>query len=75
MYIIPETVDVGLLNDQDWPSPEHRQVAQNFALCNSNVNTIDKMIAICQAIIKIPQEKIRTITVAECREVYAVPFI
>ncbi len=73
MYIFPEMIELGLLDGQEWPSKEHKTVAQNLALCNSQVTTKDHLIDICQAIIKIPNDRIRTITFAECRDEFQVP--
>lgn len=73
MYIFPEMIDMGLAEGQTWPSPEHRVVAQNLGLCNPDVRERDRLTEICQGVIKIPQDRIKTVTPVQCREEFHIP--
>lgn len=62
MYMILDMIDMGLQNGQSWTSPEHRQVAQNLAICNPNVKELDVLIQIVQVVLTVPTNLIKTIT-------------
>lgn len=68
-------IDMGLKENQKWPTKAHRKVAQHIGLCNSRVVTRDSLIEICQAVIAIPKDKIKTVTIMDCAVEFKVPFI
>lgn len=63
MYIFPEMIDLGLPDDGslEFPSEDHRAVAQALALGNPNVTTRDQLAFIVREVCNIPVEKIRTV--------------
>ena len=65
MYMLEEMIDLGLEDGQKWPSPAHRIVAANLALCNPQVTSRDTLTSIVQKVRKIPKSKIKTVTHAE----------
>lgn len=75
MYIHPEMVDMGLEDGQEWPSSDHRFVAQNLALCNSAVCTREALTEVVQAVIAIPSDRIKSVTLNDCRYEFHVPYI
>lgn len=58
-----------------WKSPEHRTVAINLAICNPKVNSLDKLTEVCEAVNNIPQDRIKTGTVADCITDFQVPYL
>ena len=62
MYIFPEMIDMGLQEGQEWPTEYHKIVAQNVLLCNETITTRDALTQGVQNILKIPEDKIKTIT-------------
>lgn len=62
MYGFPEMINMGLKNDQEWPSEAYQVVAVNLLICNPNINTIDKLTEGVQKVLNIPEDKIKTIT-------------
>lgn len=75
MYILPEMIDMGLEEGQEWPSEAHKAVAKALGLSNRLVTTKDHLTEIVQAVIKIPQDRIEYVTADECRTEFEVPFI
>lgn len=61
MYIVSKMIDMGLLENQQWPSQAHKRVAKTIALGNPNVKERDKLTDIVQAVIKVPKDKIKKI--------------
>ncbi len=51
MYIFPEMIDMGLKDDQSWPSDQHKGLAQTLYLCNPNITTRDHLTHNVQSII------------------------
>ena len=66
MYIMDDMVDIGLPKGTEWPEESaYRIVAQNILLANPNVSTADQLQTGVKNILKIPIDKIQTITVNE----------
>lgn len=65
MYLLDDMIEMGLKKGQKWPSPEHRLIACNVALCNPMVKDRGTLIEIVQKIRDIPQDKIKTVTFAD----------
>jgi hypothetical protein len=65
MYMIESMIDMGLSEGQDWPTPAHRLVAANLALCNPQVTKRDTLNAIVQKVIAIPKSEIESLTWAD----------
>ena len=75
MYMIEDMIDMGLNEGQEWPSDDHRIVAQNLGLFNSLVVTRNALNEVVQQVCKIPMDRIRTITIIDCATEFEVPYI
>jgi hypothetical protein len=73
MYILPSFINYGLKEGQEWPSEAHQVVAGVVALCNPNVTTRDRLNDIVQAILKIPVDRIETVTYPQLISEFGVP--
>lgn len=66
MYVFEGFVETARKNvGKEWPSDAHRVVAENICLNNPKITTMDGLMEMVDRVIKIPAEKIRTITHAE----------
>lgn len=66
MYVIPSMIDMGLKEGQVWPENEaYKIVASNLALQNPLVTNRDTLTNIVQCVLKIPENEIKTITLAD----------
>jgi hypothetical protein len=65
MYMLDDMIDMGLRDDQKWPSKAHRDVACNLALCNPIVTNRDTLTDIVQKVIAIPKADIKKVTMAD----------
>lgn len=65
MYMLEDMIEMGLLKGQKWPTPQHRVIACNLALCNPMVRTRDDLTAIVQKVRKIPKAKVKTVRWAD----------
>lgn len=65
MYMLDDMIDMGLLSGQKWPSPAHRTVACNLALCNPMVKNRDTLTDIVQKVRNIPKTEIKTMTMSD----------
>jgi hypothetical protein len=61
-------INLGLHDDQTFPTEAHEQVACNLALCNPNIRDRDSLMEVVQYVITIPNEQIETITFGEMPE-------
>ena len=68
MYLIPDMIDMGLSESEDWPTLYHRQVAINLFIGNPNVNTRTELQTGVNKIIKIPNNKIKQITIEDLKD-------
>lgn len=68
MYIIPEMINMGLKEGQEWPNEAYKIVAQNILLGNPRVNTRDVLNDGVQKILSIPEDKIKTVTFSDLPE-------
>lgn len=77
MYMFPDMIDLGFPHEEEpkWTSDDHKVVAQNVCLCNPDVRTRDALIEMVSKINKIPQERIRTVTLLDLRDEFGVPNI
>lgn len=75
MYLLPDMIDYGLLDAQEWPSRYHRVVAAKLGICNAQCFSREKLTEIVQAVIAIPIDVIETVTITDCRNIYNVPYI
>ena len=75
MYMLPDMIDLGFQHDEEpkWTSEDHKTVAMNVCLCNPRVTTRDSLIDMVAKINKIPQERIRTVTLNDLRDEFEVP--
>jgi len=73
MYIVEGLIELGLEEGQTFPSTTHRVVAGTLALGNSRVNCCDSMKRIVQAVIRVPQDRIKTVTINELWEEFGLP--
>jgi len=65
MYILEDLIDLGLSVGQNWPTPAHRKAAVTLAIGNRYVTTKGALTTIVQAVIAIPTDKIKTVTVGD----------
>jgi len=61
MYGFEDMIDMGL-RDNEWTSPDHRTVAVNVCICNSNIKTMEDLSNNVEIINSVPKDQIRTIT-------------
>lgn len=73
MYILEDMINLGLKENQTFPSEEHKKVAMTLGLCNPRIKTRDNLTAVVQAVCKVPIERIQTITLAEIIEEFDCP--
>lgn len=73
MYILPSFLEFGLTEGQVWPTPAHQVVAGTVALCNPNVTTRDRLTDIVQAVLKIPVDRIESVTYPQLVSEFGVP--
>lgn len=62
MYMIDSMIEMGLKPRQKWPTPAHREVACNLALCNPMIKTRDDLISVVQKVRKIPKSQIEKVS-------------
>lgn len=75
MYIFKNMIDLGLKDGQTWPSDEHREVAAGIGTCNSMVRSRDALTEVCQAVILIPADRIKTVTFKQAALEFKVPYV
>jgi len=73
MYALSEMINLGLKEGQDWPSPEYKMVASVIGLRNRNVTNRDCLIDIVQSVLKVSQERIKSITPDQLYEEFGCP--
>jgi hypothetical protein len=63
MYVFPTMINLGFRHDEKpvWPSKAHKLVAQNVGLCNPRVTDRDTLIAIVDAVNKVPMDRIKLV--------------
>lgn len=74
MYIFPEMINLGLKEEEDWTSEDHKKVASTVLLGNSNINTRDRLTDAVGKINKIPMEEIKLVTIDDLMKKYEVFF-
>ena len=62
MYVFPEMLK---LTEVKQPSKAHQKVAESILLCNSQYNTLTKLIGGAEIIAAIPEDKIKTVTAGD----------
>ena len=62
MYMLDSFLDMGLKEDQEFPSEDHRRVASALAICNPAVTNLDRLTEIVQKVLEIPKDKIEGYT-------------
>lgn len=75
MYLIPEMIDIGLDNGQKFPSEAHKRVAEALAIGNPMVKDAETMTQIVQSVIKVPKNRIKTVTYDELRQEFDLPVV
>ena len=75
MYIFPEMINMGLNKGQDWPSPEHKQVASALGLENSYVTTRDTLTEIVQSVLRVPADRIKLVTADDLATEFRCPVV
>lgn len=68
MYLLPDMIDLGLEVGEVFPTEAHRIVAQNLFIGNSDINTRDELADGVSRVLKIPNDRIETITPQELTE-------
>ena len=75
MYIFPEMIDLGLKQNQSWPTKAHKTVAITLAICNPNVYNKDTLMDVVASVLKVPEDRIKEVTYEELRTKYDLPAI
>ena len=70
MYILPHMIEIGLKDGEKFNSEDHRFVAVSFGIANPQVTTKDQLINIVQAVQRVPQDKIREVSMVDLCEKY-----
>ena len=65
MYLIDAMLDKALPDGEKWPSETHREVAATVLLCNPQVRTMDGLECGVEAVLRIPEKRIKTVTLRE----------
>lgn len=75
MYAFDEMIELGLKEGQSWPNDAYRKVAVTIGLCNPRVDDRDKLIEICQAILQVPEDRIKLVTLEDLIFEFKVPYL
>lgn len=75
MYIFPEMIDLGLKQNQSWPTEAHKNIAITLAICNPNVHCRDTLMDIVASVLKVSEDRIKKVTYEELRTKYDLPAI
>ena len=70
MYILPDMIEIGLKDGEEFNSEDHRFVAVSFGIANPQVTTKDQLIDIVQAVQRVPQNKIKKVSMVDLRKKY-----
>ena len=73
MYIFPELINLGLKDGQEFPSDDHKKVAMSVGLQNASVTNRDILTEIVQAVVKVPSERIRKVTLDDLANEFGCP--
>ena len=73
MYAIPDMINLGLTNGKEFPSESHKKVAQNIAICNPSVFKKELLVQIVDAVCRVPEQYILTITAEQMIDAYGCP--
>lgn len=65
MYLLSEMVDLGLPEGHSWPSEDHKVVASTLLISNSRVSSRSALQEGVAAVLRVPQDCIRTVTVSQ----------
>lgn len=73
MYFFPSMLEMGLLENQEFPSEIYRLVAQEIAIQNSEVKDRDTLIDIVQSVLSVPGDRILSVTPEELENEFNCP--
>lgn len=73
MYAMLEMINLGLTEGKQFPSEAHKKVAQNIAIGNPSVFQRDLLIDIVEAVCRVPEKYISTITAEQMVDAYGCP--
>lgn len=65
MYIFDDMINMGLKENQEWPSIYHEGVAKNLLLCNPMVTTRDTLTEGVQWVLSHSEEWAKTVTIEQ----------
>jgi len=65
MYCIENMIDMGLRKNEEWTSPEHREVAILMCIANPLIRDRDALYDNCGKINSVPNDRIKTISTLE----------
>ena len=68
MYLIESMIDMGLKRNSKWPTVHHRAVAIELLIGNPEVTTMDSLQTGVSNIVKIPNYKIKQVTLEELKD-------
>ena len=73
MYMFEEMIDLGLKENQKFPTKAHKKVAQTIAICNSSVVNRNLLTEIVQSILLVPKNRIKKITMDQLIDEFNCP--
>jgi len=73
MYVFPTMINLGLEENQLFPTGAHKHVASRIALRNSNVTNRDTLTEIVQAVLRVPTDRIKEVTLRQLIDEFNCP--
>lgn len=75
MYLLPDMIDMGLKDGERFKSEDHRTVCINIVIGRPGLDHLDQMVDVVSAVNAIPTNRIKTVTLEDCKKEFNVPFI
>ena len=73
MYYFDEMIDLGLKENQKFPTEAHKTVAQTIALRNPQVTNKGLLTEIVQSVLSVPESRIKKITLEQLFDEFNCP--
>jgi len=75
MYLMPDMIDMGVEEGGKFPSEAHRTVCINVVIGRPGFDQLDHMIDVIKAVNKIPNHRIKNVTIGDLINEFNVPYI
>lgn len=75
MYGFEKMIEMGLEKGKDFPTPIHRLVAVNLAICNPAVHDMNTLKEVVSCVCLVPEHRIKTVTIRELKDEFGLPYI